>query len=76
MGLSGCTVARPGSAGPGALERRAGESGSLLAGREARRRALRVRGKPMVGWLRGLLLAMMGAAGGGGQRSQGGTSAR
>lgn len=89
MGLRGCAVtwrervpgvAWPGSAGPEALERgegrRAGASGSLLAGGAARRRALLVRGKPMVGWLCGLLLAMAGAAGGGGQRSEGGTPVR
>lgn len=39
----------------------------------ARRRALLVRGKLMVGWLCGLLLAMAGATGGEGQRSEGGT---
>lgn len=89
MGLKGCAVARPErasevawpeSAGPEALERGegrgAGTSGLLLAKGAARRRALLVRGKPMVGWLCGLLLAMAGATGGGGQRSEGGTPVR
>lgn len=76
MGLRGCAVARPervsGVAGPEepeALERgegrRAGASGSLLAEGAARRRALLVRGKLMVGWLCRLLLAMAGATAGG-----------
>lgn len=73
MGLRGCAVARPvrvsevawpGSAGPEALERGEGRgveaSRSLLAEGAARRRALLVRGKPMVGWLCGLLVAMAG----------------